>query len=86
MKQQPIPLLNSHLVTKRSALTGREHTFLLWMREEQWREIQFLLRPGYAGNGERPIEEILPDHSPEEHQFLLNGSTVFERREHSLAA
>ena len=75
-----MPLLKSYLITKRSSLTGREHTFLLWMREEQWREIEALPRL------KRPIKEILPDHSPEEHEFLLSGTTASERREHSLAA
>lgn len=84
--KSPIPLLKSYLITKRSSLTGREHTFLLWMREEQWREIQALLKPSGSSGLKRPIEEILPDHSPENHEFLLSGTTASERRERSLAA
>ena len=76
-------VLNSHLITKRSSLTGDEHTFLLWMREEQWQEIQPFLNGGPA-IGYRRIEEILPDHSPEEREFLINGSTTKERREAAL--
>ena len=85
MKAEPIPLLKSYLINKRSSLTGREHTYLLWMRDEQWREIQPFLNGGPLP-GSRRIGEILPDHSPEEHEFLLSGATASERREHSLAA
>ena len=85
MKAEPIPLLKSYLITKRSSLTGREHTFLFWMREKQWLEIQPFLNGGPLPKARR-IEEILPDHSPGEHKFLLSGTTASERRERSLAA
>lgn len=77
--QPPLPLLKSYLIKKRSPLTGQERTLLLWMREDQWREIQ----PFLTGNGPgitRLIEAILPDHSPDEHEFVMNGTTVAERR------
>ena len=77
------PLLNSYLITRYSSLTGEEHTFLFWMRDEQWRAVQPLLASGFS---RRRIEEILPDHSPEEHEFLLSGTTIAERKTLKLAA
>jgi hypothetical protein len=49
------------------------------MREEQWQEIQPFLKPDYREKWWR-IEEILPDHSPCEREFLRSGTTVAERR------
>jgi hypothetical protein len=78
MHLHPRPLLSPYLISKSSSLTGEKHTFLLWMREEQWREIAPFLNPELKANRRR-IEEILPDHSPEEHQFLISGTTSAER-------
>ena len=75
------PLLKSYEIKKRSPHTGQDRTLLLWMREDQWREIQPFLT-GHGPGITRLIEDILPDHSPAEHEFIMNGTTVAERREY----
>jgi hypothetical protein len=70
--------MNQYLITKRSPITGLDHTFLIWLTDSQWQEMQPFL------NGERPerrqIQAILPDHTPFEQEFLINGTTWGERQ------
>ena len=72
-----ISSLKQHFITKRSALTDKPHTFNIWFTDDQWQRIQSLAAAGAAAREE--IEEILPDHSPSEKEFLLTGTTQSER-------
>lgn len=69
-------MLKQYFVTKRSPLTGNEHSLVLWMYPAQWDAIQPFLE-GTAAD-EKSMQALLPDHSPAECRFLMHGLTSAE--------
>jgi hypothetical protein len=66
--------LKLYAVTKISPISGQQHVLQLLLTPTQWQEIQPWIDPSLA-KGARPLQEILPDHSPSEREFLISGTT-----------
>jgi hypothetical protein len=82
--------LKQHLITKRSELTGEDHTFRIWFNNQQWEKVQPFLNPELPLPCpelpvRRQILDILPDHSPYEREFLISGTTETERSDYAHA-
>jgi hypothetical protein len=70
--------MRSYLIRRLSVASGIEHEMEIILTEAQHREIQPFLVGKQREAGARFIQDILPDHSPEEREFILTGTTPSE--------
>ena len=60
------------IITKRSELTGKEHTLVIDITEEQWEQVQNRRELGVK------IQDIVPHLPASEREFLISGITSEE--------
>jgi hypothetical protein len=65
------PIRHPRIFTRKSDWTGKENEMVIWMTDEQFAELESPTR--------RHIQEILPDCSPTEREFLLTGMSAAEQ-------
>jgi hypothetical protein len=66
-----------YAVTKISPVSGNQHVMTFLLTPKQWEEIQPWIDPSLA-KGARFLQDILPDHTPQEREFLISGTTQEE--------
>jgi hypothetical protein len=69
--------LKLYAVTRVSPVSGRQHVLQLLMTPGQWEQIQPWIDRSLTKSA-RSLQDILPDHSPQEREFILSGTTQQE--------
>lgn len=77
MEQPPRKL---YPITRRSTITGKLHTFQMPFSEQEFLAIQpYLADQRHRSGG--LIQNILPEHSPDQREYILSGITPQEWKE-----
>jgi hypothetical protein len=73
--------MRTYLIRRVSLATGVEHEMQMMLTPSQYQEIQPFLIGKQREASSRYIQDILPEHSPVEREFILTGMTDAEWRQ-----
>lgn len=68
-----LPIRHPRIFRRQSQWTGKVHEMVIWLTDVQVDEL--------ASDGRRSIQEILPDCSSTEREFLISGMNAQEQHE-----